>query len=349
MSNRFSTLGSAVLLGVAAAIVARRVAGRPASFKGKTVVITGGSRGLGLAMAERFAAEGARLTLLARSADQLDLAAERLQDRGAIVQPLLCDVRDRAAVGYAVDEVIREHGRIDVLINNAGVVQVTPFMHAQHSDYEDSLNTHFWGPLFTIEACLPYLLRQGGGQIVNISSVGGRIGVPHLIPYCVGKFALAGFSDALHAELRPMGIAVTTVTPYLMRTGGHRNALVRGQHQKEAAWFALGSSRLSAISAERAARTIVEAVRRRAARVAPGWPSRAAEVVQALAPELSAGIATAAVRFVLPSPAQGQAGDLGRASSDIDLGRLARLLPTDAAETLNQRVASDERRATVTS
>jgi short-subunit dehydrogenase len=345
MNSRLTALGGPLLLGVAAALVARRLA-RPSelSFARKTVVITGGSRGLGLAMAQQFAAEGARLVLLARSADQLEAAAEKLRSRRASVQTIACDIRDRASVRDAIQNIIRVQGRIDVLVNNAGVIQVTPFLHAQQSDYEDSLNTHFWGPLFMVQACLPHMRRQGHGSIVNISSVGGRVGVPHLIPYCVGKFALAGFSDALHAELRPMGINVTTVTPFLMRTGGHRNALVRGQHQKEAAWFALGSSRLTAISADRAARTIVNAVRRREARVAPGWPSRAAELMQALAPEMMADVAASAVRLVLPPPSD-VSGNMPQPSRNLDLGRLARLLPTEAAVRLNQRVARDELRA----
>jgi short-subunit dehydrogenase len=345
MQYRFSRVGGAMLVGAAAVMMARAARRSAASFAGKTVVITGGSRGLGFALAQRLASEGANLALLARSEDQLRAAALRLESEGAAVETIVCDIRNRAAVDEAVETIVRRFGRIDVLINNAGVIQITPFVHAQHSDYEDSLNTHFWASLFMIEACLPYMVRQRSGQIVNISSIGGRIGVPHLIPYTVGKFALAGFSDALRAELKPMGIAVTTVTPYLMRTGSHRNALVRGQHEKEAAWFALGSSRLISISAERAARKIVEAVRRRRARVAPGWPTRAAEVMQALAPELTAGTVATVARLALPEPSRADIGDTGLPSRDLDLGSVARFLPTDAAAELNQHLAPDEVRA----
>jgi NAD(P)-dependent dehydrogenase (short-subunit alcohol dehydrogenase family) len=223
MSNPVSTIGRGLLLGAAAfagAMLARRIpARRRESFQDKVVLITGGARGLGLAMARGFAHEGATLVLLARSADQLQRAGIDLSADGTRVMTMVCDVRDQEQVDTAIAAVLRDLGRIDVLVNNAGVVQVTPFVHAQLSDFEDSLNTHFWGPLFLIQACLPHFMNQGEGRIVNISSVGGRIGLPHLVPYSVGKFALAGFSDALHAELAPLGISVTTVTPFLMRTG----------------------------------------------------------------------------------------------------------------------------------
>jgi short-subunit dehydrogenase len=297
-------------------------------------------------MAQHFAREGATLVLLARSGEQLARAAESLRScaRGAVVQTIECDVRNQPAVAAAIDRVIRVHGRVDVLVNNAGVVQVTPFVHAQVHDFEDSLNTHFWGPLFLIRACLPHFRRQGSGHIVNVSSVGGRVAVPHLTPYCVGKFALAGFSDALHAELAPLDISVTTVTPFLMRTGGHRNATVRGQHRKEALWFALGSaSGLTAFSAEGAARTIVEAVRHRRARVAPGWPSRASEVAQAMVPELTAALGAAVVRWILPGPSRAFDANISRTSRDLDLGGAARLLATNAARRWNQHLAADER------
>ena len=343
MSKNLLTLGGALVVGVAAAMLVRRAAARRESFAGRTVVITGGSRGLGLALAWRFGREGARLVLLARSREALDLAAEQLRGDGISVQTIACDVRNRDDVRDTIDFIVADQGQIDVLVNNAGIIQVAPFLNAQVRDFEDSLNTHFWGPYFLIDACLPHL-RKTQGRVVNISSIGGRMGVPHLAPYCVGKFALAGFSDTLHAELAPLGVSVTTVTPYLMRTGSHRNVLVRGQQQKEATWFALSSATpLTAISAEHAARQIVEATRRRRARIAPGWPSRIAEIGQALAPELASAISVTAVRTLLPA-ADVARGNEGTVSRDLDLGRIARWFATSAAATLNQTIPADERR-----
>ena len=313
------------------------------SFKGRAVVITGGSRGLGLAIARRFAGEGARVAILARSPDQLSAARLELVAGGADVLAVRCDIRDRIAVDAAVKEIARQFGTIDVLVNNAGVIQVTPFEHARLEDFRDSLDTHFWGPLYLTRACLPLLEHGGRGRIVNIASIGGRVAVPHLMPYTVGKFALVGFSEALRAELKRHGVSVTTVTPHLMRTGSHRNVLVRGQHEKEATWFALGTAtRLTAINAERAARQIVEAARAGRSSVSPGWMGRAAVLTQAIAPGLASALAAAAVRFVLPSPSTSPSGALGFDSHEVDLGRRARWFANDVVDRFNQRPATDE-------
>jgi NAD(P)-dependent dehydrogenase (short-subunit alcohol dehydrogenase family) len=336
----------AFLLAVAGAIsvgAAAALRQRPdQSFRGRVVVITGGSRGLGLAMARCFADEGAHLALLARSADQLRTAAASLASRGARVITVACDVRDRAAVTSAIDAVIRTFGRVDVLVNNAGVIQVTPFVHASPRDFENSIATHLWGPLHTINAALPHLVHARG-RIVNIASVGGRVAIPHMAPYCVGKFALVGLSEALRAELAPYGVSVTTVSPFLMRTGSHRNVIVRGQHRKEAALFALGTATgLTAMSADRAARQIVHAARARRSHASPGWPSRLAALGQGLAPAIVSGIATLVTRVALPAPSRHADGSDGVESRQIDLGRLARTFASSAALKYNQRLARDE-------
>ena len=313
------------------------------SFRGKTVIITGGSRGLGFALARVFAREGANLALLARSPDQLHAAARRLRAQTG-VQPrvVVCDVREEDQVKAAISTVVAHTGRIDVLINNAGVISVMPFAHAQTEDFRDSLETHFWGPYYMTRACLPYLRRHAGRNL-NISSIGGRIAVPHLLPYTVGKFALVGLSEGLRAELASSGISVTTVSPHLMQTGSHRNVLVRGRHKEEATWFALGSTRLTALNAHRAARAIVAAARARRANLIVGWQAKAAVLANAAAPELAAAAATIAARL-LPSSTRPSAGDIGRWSSDVDVGGVARFFPSRAALDLNQRLAADEAR-----
>src|SRR5207302_995684 len=141
-----------------------------------------------------------------------------------------------------VDEVLDRFGRLHVLINNAGVIQVGPMEEMTLADYEDTMQTHFWAPLFTTLSVLPALRRQGEGRIVNISSIGGKIAVPHLLPYSASKFALTGFSEGLRAELLKDGIYVTTVCPGLMRTGSPRNADFKGQHRAEYAWFSISDS-----------------------------------------------------------------------------------------------------------
>lgn len=114
---------------------------------------------------------------------------------------LVGDVRDPFAVARMVSAVVDAAGRLDILVNNAGVIQATPFEHARLDDFADSLRTHLWGPLHLIREALPVMRRQGDGRIVNIASIGGRIGVPHLVPYSVGKFALVGLSEGLRAEV----------------------------------------------------------------------------------------------------------------------------------------------------
>ena len=129
-------------------------------------------------------------------------------------------------------------------------------------DFENAMATHFWGPLYLILEIVPVMRHRGFGRIVNISSIGGKIAVPHLAPYCASKFALTGLSDAVRAELDPYGIRVTTVAPGLMRTGSPLNAQFKGQHEAEYAWFKISSSIPGlTIAAERAARQIIDACR----------------------------------------------------------------------------------------
>ena len=232
------------------------------SFEDRVVVITGGSRGLGLVMARLFAAEGARVVLLARDLGELDRARRDIEDRGGRVLTLRCDIRRRADVRAAIDRIVEEYRAIDVLVNNAGVIQVGPLEHMLEEDFENASATHFRGPLNLILEVVPIMRHRSFGRIVNIASIGGRIAVPHMAPYSASKFALIGLSDAIRAELDEYGIRVTTVAPGLMRTGSPRHAMFKGQHAAEYTLFNTVSSIPGlTISAERAARKIVEACR----------------------------------------------------------------------------------------
>ncbi len=229
---------AAVLAG--ARIVRRRHA---IDFAGRIVVITGGSRGLGLVLARKLAARGARLVLLARDDRELDRARRLLEEEHrADVLAIRCDIRRRADVHAAATQILEQCGVVDVLINNAGVIQVGPLEHMQQEDFENAMATHFWGPLHLMLELVPTMRRRGFGRIVNIGSIGGRVAVPHLAPYCASKFALSGLSDAVRAELAPHGIRVTTVSPGLMRTGSPVNAQVKGRHQAEYAWFSIADA-----------------------------------------------------------------------------------------------------------
>ncbi|MFP4228851.1 MAG: SDR family NAD(P)-dependent oxidoreductase [Salinivenus sp.] len=272
------------------------------SFDGASVLITGGSRGLGLALARRFAREDARLTLLARDGDELERARAELAATGADVLVYECDVGVPEQVESAVQFVLEKRGRVDVLVNNAGVIQVGPVETMTPADFKEALDVHTWGPLRLMRAVIPHMKAQGEGRIVNISSIGGLVAVPHLLPYVVSKFALTGLSDGMRAELAKDNIQVTTVCPGLMRTGSHVNALFRGKHRQEFTWFALSSGTpLSSTSAPQAARQIVEACRRGASRLIITPQARLLQGLNALAPGLTATVLNTIARL-LPSP-----------------------------------------------
>ena len=284
-------------------------------FRGKSVLITGGSRGLGLVLARELAAEGARLTLMARDREELDRAADDLVETEVLTIP--ADVQRREDVEHAVARVIGHYGRLDVVINNAGTIQVGPVDHMTLADFENAMQTHFWGPLYVIQAALPHMRRQRAGRIVNISSIGGRVAVPHLVPYCASKFALVGLSDGLRAELAHENIVVTTVCPGLMRTGSPVNALFKGKHPQEYAWFAISDSLpLASVAVGRAARQIVNACRYGDAELVIGLQAKLAIVLRDVAPELFAG-AMVLMNQLLPGPAPGS-GDVTRTGRESE-------------------------------
>lgn len=266
-------------------------ASRYTTFKNKVVVITGGSRGLGLVLARQFAAEGAKLAICARNTQELEAAQAELLTLDVPVLAQVCDVQNRAQIQDFIKTVDTNYKRIDVLINNAGIIQVGPLGSLTHADFEAALNTHFWGVLHTVEAVLPIMRHRRAGRIVNIASVGGQLAVPHLLPYSASKFALVGFSDGLRAELLREGIYVTTICPGLMRTGSLRNATFKGQHRAEHAWFSIGSSLpLLTMSAERAARKILTACRYGRAKVTLSLPAKLAVLANTIAPDLTADL-----------------------------------------------------------
>jgi len=255
-------LWAAAALGAFVAVRAALRSSRALSLRNKSVVVTGGSRGLGLVLARELIREGARVAICARDEEELERARADLEERGGEVVALQCDVTDQAQVGAMVRTVRERFGGVDVLINNAGVIQVGPTEQMELADYEESMRTHFWAPLYTTLAVLPLMRARGAGRIVNISSIGGKISVPHLLPYSASKFALVGLSEGLRATLAKDNIVVTTVCPGLMRTGSPRNVAVKGQHREEYAWFKSADSLpLLSTSAERAARQIVDALR----------------------------------------------------------------------------------------
>jgi NAD(P)-dependent dehydrogenase (short-subunit alcohol dehydrogenase family) len=336
MTKTQQTALAAGALAIGGALVARGLrASRRIDFHGRSVVITGGSRGLGLLIARQLAAEGARLTLAARDQAELQRARDELVAQGADVTAVACDVGIREDAERLIQDAISRTGTIDVLINNAGIIQVGPLEHMTHQDFEQAMAVHFWGPLHTILAALPAMRRQGGGRIVNISSIGGKIGVPHLTPYCASKFALTGLSDSLRGELAKDNIHVTTVCPGMMRTGSPFNAWFKGQHREEFAWFAISDSiPLATIGAGRAAAQILDACRHGDAELVITLPAKLAIIANAVMPE-SVALMMGWANRLLPAPAGGagtEAHPGWQSSSEWAPSTLTRLSERAAAE-----------------
>ncbi len=257
-------------------------------FRDRTVLVTG-ARGLGLVLAQQLAERRAHVAVCARDREELRRADEDLGARGPVAAAFPCDLRDRDQVRKLFRQVRERLGPIDVLINNAGVIEVGPAETMTLEDYQDAMATNFWAPLYAILEALPEMRQRRQGRIVNIASVGGKVSVPHLLPYCASKFALVGLSEGLRAELAKDGVVVTTVCPGLMRTGSPRNATFKGRYREEYALFTISDSLPGAtISAESAARQILEACRCGDAEVVLSLPAKAATLLHDLFPGLTA-------------------------------------------------------------
>jgi short-subunit dehydrogenase len=296
----FSVAGT--VAGVGAVLVGRELWRRsrtPPSFTGQVVVITGGSRGLGFAMAQEFAGRGAKLVICGRDADVLHEAEQRLLAMRTEVLALRCDIAQQYEAEDLIRQATERFGRVDVLVNNAGQIAVGPIESQTIADFQDAMNTMFWGIVYTTMAALPQMMQRSGGRIVNITSIGGKVSVPHLVPYCSAKFAAVGFSEGIRAELAKNNIKVTTVVPGLMRTGSHANAVFKGDHHKEYSWFSLGATLpVTAMGARRAARRIVDAAARGTAEITLSVPAKALVLAHGVAPGMVSDIMGVTNRFM---------------------------------------------------
>ena len=306
----------AVALLFIAWLILRRSRTQRFPLRNKVALITGGSRGLGLVLARQICAEGGKVALLARDNDELIRAKTDLTGRGGRVLTIQCDLLDSGQIQPAIRQTIDRFGKIDILINNAGIIEVGPLEHMTREDFERSMAVHFWAPYELISEVVPEMRTWGGGRIVNISSIGGKIAVPHLAPYSASKFALTGFSDGIRAELARDNIYVTTVAPGMMRTGSHVNAKFKGKHDSEFAWFAVSAAApLISMNAERAARKILAACRRGQPSLTLTYAARTAILGNALFPNLT-GYAMKIVNRFLPKAAGKDVGDESRTGSE---------------------------------
>jgi NAD(P)-dependent dehydrogenase (short-subunit alcohol dehydrogenase family) len=182
----------------------------------KVWFITGSSRGLGRSLAEAVLASGDRVAATARNPEQLKDLIRKYPDRA---YPLRLDVTDKAQIMAAVENTINKFGRIDVLVNNAGFGIIGAAEAYSEEQVRSQLETNLYAPIEITRTVLPYMRKQRSGRIIQISSIGGRVGNPALTIYQAAKFGLGGFSEALAKEVKPLGIWVTSVEPGGFRTG----------------------------------------------------------------------------------------------------------------------------------
>ncbi len=254
--------------GVGALLAVRELLARSveADLSGKVALITGGSRGLGLAMARELAGEGCRLVICARDGEELDRAAADLEERGAEVLTIVCDVASKDDVDRMVAEAEERFGYIDLLVANAGVIQVGQATSMELEDFRQAMDIMYWGVLYPILAVLPSMRARREGRIAIVSSIGGKVSVPRLLPYSAAKFAAVGLAEGLRTELAREGITVTNIAPGLMRTGSYLNAYYSGDDAGRAAQYKvfapLSSLPLLTGGAAASARAYVHAIRR---------------------------------------------------------------------------------------
>jgi len=311
----------------------------------QVVLITGGSRGLGLLLAREFAKEGCKLAICARDYGELERAKADLDVFSPQTEVLIveCDVSDKFQVQNLVEAVLQRFGRIDILVNNAGVIQVGPLQNMTLENFEEAFQNDFWSVVYLTLAVLPLMQARESGQIVNISSIGGKVSIPHLLPYSAAKFATTGFSEGLAAELFQKRISVTTIIPGLMRTGSHLNAEFKGNQAAEFGWFSLGASLpLLSMDAEKAASRIILAVKRRESECILSIPANILALTHGILPGPTLKILQLVNRFVLPGVQKSSGADKIELGNEIEAKNPSTILKTlttmgrSAAQRFNQ-------------
>jgi short-subunit dehydrogenase len=293
--NRPRDLACAAALAALAVDGLRRIAKRRARFRleGRNALVTGGSRGLGLEIARVLVDRGANVAIVARDAAEIERAVAELRRRApkARVAGVPADLSCGTQIADAIEHVRLALGAIDVLVNNAGLIEVGPLDTNTEEDFQTAMRVHCFGPLRLMLGLRDDMRRRGGGRIANIASIGGIVAVPHLLPYSTSKFALMGLSEAMRTELARERIFVSTIAPGLMRTGSPLNAQFKGKHAEESAWFTLADS-LPGLSmpASRAARVIVRALEDGTAHVVVGLPAKAIALAKGLFPNAVAAV-----------------------------------------------------------
>ena len=292
------------LIGAGVALLTRKVIKKinAYDFSGKTALVTGGSRGLGFYLAQQLLKRGATVIICARDKEELVKAKEKLSKINESIFTAICDITKRPEVDQMVENIIKDHGKIDVLINNAGVMQVGPMESMNYEEYDEAFAVHFWGVLHTTMAVIPQMKRMGSGRIINVSSIGGKVGLPHMAPYSASKFALTGYSESIHSELKKDGILVTTAFPGPVNTGGYRHAKMKGNELEEFKWFSEADTMpVLAMKADQVAKNILEASAEGNSEIVISLSTKLVVALQGLFPGLVADMLTL-FNYFLPDP-----------------------------------------------
>ena len=307
--KKFTAIAVSTLATALTATLIRRFAPVPPRVRrGMVAIVTGGSRGLGLAIAHELARAGCRLVLASRNADELEVARDGILRAGLTANEddillVEADLADPEQCAGLIASALNTFGQLDILVNNAGIIEVGPVEDQPLAAYERAMQINFFAALYTSQAAMPYMLERRAGAIVNIASIGGKLAVPHMLPYSAAKFALVGYSEGLHAELRAKGVRVTTVCPGLIRSGGETHAKFLGNVEKEKEWFMFSAKTPGvAVSVEHAARAVFSALNRGRAEITISPQAWLAARFTGLAPETSQFFAALANQYILPQP-----------------------------------------------
>jgi short-subunit dehydrogenase len=260
---------------------------KPWTLRGGVAVITGAASGIGAALAVDLARRGMHLALVDLDAAGLQATATRARAAGVTVTTHAMDVADHAAVDALPAAVLAGHGRVTVLVNNAGVALGGLFAQVAAEDFDWLMAINFGAPVRLTRAFLPLLVREDAAQVVNVSSIFGIIAPPAQTAYAASKFALRGFSESLRHELEMQGspVGVTIVHPGGVRTAISENArLAKGLNAEDVQRERANWRRLLALAPEKAAETVAVAIERRAPRVLVGQDAKGAALVQRLFP-----------------------------------------------------------------
>lgn len=327
MRNEHNTSGrSTALLGGTVGLLAAGVIGflagraivrsrRRVDVRGQTVIVTGGSRGIGLEICRQLVQRGANVVLCARDETELRNAQDELTHLGGQTLAVTCDVTQLVDVANVVNQTIERFGRVDVLINNAGTIIAGPVSYMKLDDYREVMKTNFFGALHFVLQVMPDMRRQRSGRIVNIASFGGKFPSPHAAPYAASKHALVGFSETLRTELADDGVYVTTVNPGFTRVGSMQNAEFKGDHEKEKALGqTMGNMPLLSIDPVVLAKRIINALEHGDAELTTPLPYQLQAKFHGLLPGLNQEILSLVNRLL---PGRTQGGDKPRVGRDV--------------------------------